>query len=112
MGKDTIGEFEEVVMLTVAVLYKEAYGVAIKDEMENRLNRTVNLGAIRIALKRLESKGFLKSEFGEVTAVRGGKRKRYFQVTPHGKKVLQQVMEIRKGLWDSIPSVAFDLKFA
>lgn len=110
MGKDTIGEFEEVVMLTVAVLYKDAYGISIKEEMEKRLGKPVNLGAMRIALKRLEGKGFLKSEFGEVTAVRGGKRKRYFRVTPNGKKVLQQVMEVRKNLWDSIPSVAFELK--
>jgi PadR family transcriptional regulator, regulatory protein PadR len=112
MGKDTIGEFEEVVMLTVAVLYKEAYGISIKEEMEKRLGKSVNLGAMRIALKRLEGKGFLKSEFGEVTAVRGGKRKRYYQVTPHGKKVLQQVMDVRKNLWDSIPSIAFDMKIA
>ncbi|MEO9869896.1 PadR family transcriptional regulator [Ekhidna sp.] len=111
MGKETIGEFEEVVMLTVAVLYKEAYGITIKEEMEKHLKRGVNLGAMRIALKRLESKGFLKSEFGEVTAVRGGKRKRYYEVTPQGKKVLEQVMETRKQLWKSIPSVAFDFKF-
>ncbi len=112
MGKDTIGEFEEVVMLTVAVLFKDAYGISIKEEMEKRLKRKVNLGAMRIALKRLENKGFLKSEFGEVTAVRGGKRKRYYEVTPMGKKVLEQVMETRKQLWDSIPSIAFDFKFA
>ena len=110
MGKNTIGEFEELVMLTVAVLYKEAYGISIKEEMEKRLHKSVNLGAMRIALKRLEGKGFLQSEFGEVTAVRGGKRKRYYQVTPQGKKVLEQVMEVRKSLWDSIPSIAFDLK--
>ncbi len=111
MGKDTIGEFEEVVMLTVAVLYKEAYGITIKEELEKRLGRSVNLGAMRIALKRLEGKGFLKSEFGEVTSVRGGKRKRYYEVTPVGKRVLEQVMETRKKLWESIPSIAFDFKF-
>ncbi|MEO1255405.1 MAG: helix-turn-helix transcriptional regulator [Bacteroidota bacterium] len=111
MGKDTIGEFEEVVMLTVAILYKDAYGISIKEEMEKRLKRKVNLGAMRIALKRLEAKGFLQSEFGEVTAVRGGKRKRYYQVTPNGKKILDQVMETRKQLWEAIPSIAFDFKF-
>ena len=111
MGKDTLGEFEEVVMLTVAVLYKDAYGVAIKEEMEKRLKREVNLGAMRITLKRLEQKGFLTSEFGEVTSVRGGKRKRYFEVTPSGKKVLEQIMETRKQFWQSIPTIAFDFKF-
>lgn len=112
MGKDTIGEFEEVVMLTVAVLYKDAYGISIKDEMEKRLKRTVNLGAMRIALKRLENKGFLTSEFGEVTAVRGGKRKRYYEVTPQGKKILEQIMQTRNELWKAIPSIAFDFKFS
>lgn len=112
MGKHSIGEFEEVVMLTVAILFKDAYGISIKEEIENRLERKVSVGAMRTALNRLEKKGYLDSEFGEATAVRGGKRKRYFKVTPLGKRVLEQVMETRKQLWDSIPSVAFDFKFA
>ncbi len=112
MGKYSIGEFEEVVMLTVAILYEDAYGISIKEEIEKRLERKVSVGAMRTALNRLEEKGFLESEFGEATAVRGGKRKRYFKVTPLGKKVLEQVMETRKKLWESIPSVAFDFKFA
>lgn len=110
MGKQTIGEFEEILMLTVAVLYNNAYGIAIKDEIETKLNRKVSVGAMRTALKRLEKKGLLKSEFGEATAIRGGKRKRYFRVTPLGQRVLKEVMETRKHLWDSIPSVAFDVK--
>lgn len=109
MSKVSIGEFEEIVMLTVAVLYKDAYGVAIKKDLEKRSKRKVSLGAMRTALKRLEKKGLLVSEFGEVTAVRGGKRKRYFKVTPYGKKVLEQVMETRKRLWDAIPELAFDM---
>ncbi len=111
MNKYSIGEFEEVVMLTVAVLFENAYGISIKEEIENRLERKVSGGAMRTALNRLEKKGYLESEFGEATAVRGGKRKRFFKVTPLGKKVLDQVMDTRKQLWDSIPSVAFDFKF-
>ncbi|MEQ9405312.1 MAG: helix-turn-helix transcriptional regulator [Cyclobacteriaceae bacterium] len=109
MSKHSVGEFEEIVMLTVAVLYKDAYGVAIKKDIEKRSKRSVSLGAMRTALKRLEKKGFLESEFGEVTAVRGGKRKRYYKVTPYGKKALEQVMETRKRLWDAIPELAFDI---
>lgn len=110
MGKYSIGEFEEVVMLTVAVLYQHAYGIAIKEEIEHRLKRKVSVGAMRTALGRLEKKGLLESEFGEATAVRGGKRKRYFKVTPYGKKVLDEVMESRKRLWEAIPPIAFDFK--
>ena len=109
MGKDfSMGEFEEVVMLTVAILYEEAYGVRIKEEIEKRTDRKVSVGAMRTALKRLEKKGYLKSEFGEATAIRGGKRKRYFRVTPYGKQAMEYVMETRRSLWEAIPSVSLD----
>jgi DNA-binding PadR family transcriptional regulator len=112
MSKYTLGEFEEVVMLTVAILYEKAYGISIKEEIENRLSRSVSVGAMRTTLKRLEKKGLLTSEFGEVTAVRGGKRKRYFKLTQYGKKVLTQVMEERQQLWEAIPKVALEFTFA
>jgi len=110
MEKYSLGEFEEVVMLTVAVLHTNAYGVAIQEDIEQRLNRKVSVGAMRTALKRLEDKGYLESEFGEATAVRGGKRKRYFKVTLYGKRALEQVMNTRRQLWEAIPPMAFDLK--
>jgi PadR family transcriptional regulator, regulatory protein PadR len=105
-----MGEFEEIVLLTVAVLHGNAYGVSIKEEIEQRLKRNVSVGAMRTALKRLEDKGFVKSEFGEATAVRGGKRKRYHKITPHGKKALEHVMNARKELWSAIPKAAFQFK--
>lgn len=108
MGKSSLGEFEEVLLLTVAVLYENAYGISIKEDIEKRLARKVSVGAMRTALSRLEKKGFLRSEFGDATPERGGKRKRFYKVTPHGKKALEQVMETRKKLWEAIPSVAFD----
>ena len=110
MGKYTIGEFEEVVMLTVAVLYDDAYGISIKQDIENRLNRKVSVGAMRTALNRLEKKGYLKSYLGDATAIRGGKRKRFFLVTPLGKKVIEQVMETRQQLWNAIPPLALDFE--
>ena len=110
MKRASIGAFEELVMLTTAVLYDKAYGVAIKNEIEQRMNRSVSVGALRAALERLEKKGFLESSLGEATAVRGGKRKRFFRVTPYGKKVLESVMEARQQLWRDIPAVAFDFK--
>ncbi|XOV91749.1 MAG: PadR family transcriptional regulator [Bacteroidota bacterium] len=111
MSNQSLGEFEEIVLLTVAVLYEEAYGVAIKKDIETRLNRNVSVGAMRTALSRMEKKGYLKSHFGEATKERGGKRKRYFKVTQAGKAVLEQVMESRKKLWEAIPSIAFDFQF-
>src|SRR3954463_2164681 len=109
-SKYSMGEFEEVVLLTVAVLHGNAYGVAIQSDMESRLKRNVSVGAMRTALRRLENKGFLESRFGEATAVRGGKRKRYHTVTPLGKKALEYVMSSRRKLWDAIPAAAFQFK--
>ncbi|HEY9047106.1 MAG TPA: PadR family transcriptional regulator [Ohtaekwangia sp.] len=107
MSRHQLGEFEEIVMLTVGILYKEAYGVAIIDEMEQRLNRKVSIGALQTVLRRLESKGYLTSEFGEASNVRGGKRKRYFSLTTLGSRVLRETQEQRLQLFKAIPRVAF-----
>lgn len=93
-------------MLTVGILYKEAYGVAISDEMEQRLNRKVSIGALQTVLRRLEDKGYLKSQFGEATNVRGGKRKRYFSLTTLGSRVLKETQDQRQQLFKAIPRVA------
>jgi DNA-binding PadR family transcriptional regulator len=107
MSQYHLGEFEEVVLLTVAILYNEAYGVAIIDEMEKRLNRQVSIGALQTVLRRLENKGLLTSAFGEATKIRGGKRKRYFRLTQSGHEILNQTKDQRLALWKSIPKVAF-----
>lgn len=102
-----LGEFEELVMLTVGILYREAYGVAIIDEMEQRLSRKVSIGALQTVLRRLEQKGYLKSELGEATNVRGGKRKRYYSLTSLGSRVLRENQEQRMEMFKSIPRIAF-----
>ena len=106
MGKNHLGEFEEIVMLTVAILHGEAYGVAIIEEMENRLDRTVSVGSLQVVLKRLEQKGYVKSAFGEATKIRGGKRKRFFTLTNLGKNLLKTSKEQRLSLWDAAPDYA------
>ncbi len=108
MSKHHLGEFEEVVMLTVAILYDEAYGVAIIEEMEKRLDRKVSIGSLQTVLRRLEKKGYLVSEFGEATRVRGGKRKRFFKLTNHGKHILETTKDQRLALWNAIPKIAFE----
>jgi DNA-binding PadR family transcriptional regulator len=107
MSQYHLGEFEELVMLTVAILNDEAYGIAIIEEMEKRLNRNVSIGALQTVLRRLETKGLLSSELGEATKVRGGKRKRYFRVTASGKRLLEQAKDQRLSLWNAIPKPAF-----
>jgi PadR family transcriptional regulator len=110
MKKYQLGEFEEVVMLTVGVLYNEAYGVSIKKEIENRLSRKVSVGALQTALKRLEQKGYLKSREGEATQARAGRPKRYFTITAYGKKALDYTKSTRDELWRAIPRMALNPK--
>lgn len=112
MKKYQLGEFEEIVMLTVGVLYKEAYGVAIKKEIENRLSRNVSVGALQTALQRLEAKGYLTSHDGEATRERAGRPKRYFVITAYGKKALEYSRSTRESLWKAIPKVALNTRFA
>jgi DNA-binding PadR family transcriptional regulator len=104
-----LGEFEEIVLLTVAILDGEAYGVSIITEIEERLRRKVSLGAIQTVLKRLEDKDMVKSEFGEATNIRGGKRKRLYEITSIGKNILSQAKEQRNSLWDAIPKSSFQI---
>lgn len=110
MKKYQLGEFEEIVLLTVGVLYGEAYGVAIREEIQKRLNRKVSIGALQSALRRMEEKGFLTSALGEATNARGGKRKRFFKITAYGKKALDYNIQVRMELWKEIPDVAFQFR--
>jgi DNA-binding PadR family transcriptional regulator len=102
MKKTKLGEFEELVLLTVAALRSEAYGIEIKKELESRLNHKLSVGSIQSALKRMEEKGFLTSEWGEATQKRGGKRKRIYTTTSYAHRVLAEMKDIRAGLWSSI----------
>jgi PadR family transcriptional regulator PadR len=112
MKKYQLGEFEEVVILTIGVLYKEAYGVSIKKEIESRLTRNVSMGALHTALTRLEDKGYIKSHEGEVTEERAGRPKKYFQITALGKKAMEYTKNTRDALWSDIPKMALHLKFS
>lgn len=112
MKKYQLGEFEEIVILTIGVLYKEAYGVAIKNEIQARLSRKVSMGAMHSALVRLEDKGYIISFGGEETNERMGRPRRYFQITALGKKAIEYSKVTRNELWNAIPKVALDLKIA
>lgn len=104
-----LGEFEEVVLLTVGVLHGNAYGVSIKDEIERRLDRQVSVGALQITLRRLEKKGFVRSEKGGSSEARRGRPKLYFTMTSYGKKALDQSRETRNALWRALPQFVLKL---
>lgn len=108
MKGTNLGEFEELVLLTIAALVNEAYSVAICDELEKRTGRPVKLGVVHSVLNRLEEKGLTKSRLGEATSTRGGKRKRFYSVTSAGKSALIKARDVREQLWNIIPE--FSLK--
>jgi DNA-binding PadR family transcriptional regulator len=97
--KGYLGEFEELVLLTVAFLGEEAYGVTIREEIDKRTDRAVSMGALHSTITRLEEKKYLRSWLGEPTRERGGRRKRYFEVTHQGKVALHEVKDLRDDLW-------------
>ncbi|MEL6538240.1 MAG: helix-turn-helix transcriptional regulator [Bacteroidota bacterium] len=105
-----LGEFEEIVLLTVGILYGNAYGVTIRDEIEEQLGRQVTVGALQATLKRLEKKGMLESSTGDGTEIRAGRPKLYFKVTLSGKQALDQTREARNKLWGALPQVFLNLK--
>ena len=107
MKGTNLGEFEELVLLTVAALMEEAYSVAICDELSNHTKRTIQLGVVHAVLNRLEEKGLVKSQLGEATATRGGKRKRFYKLTSAGKAGLMRAKAMRDQLWDRIPTLAW-----
>ena len=107
MKDHSLGEFEELVLLMVAALHDEAYGVAILENLEEKLGKNLNISAIHVALKRMEDKGFVKSRFGGVTNDRGGRRKKFYVITALGKRVLDAQYELRNSIYKLIPKVSF-----
>ena len=110
MKKYYLGEFEEIVLLATAILHKKAYGVAIKDEIEGRLDREVSMGAMHTALLRLEDKGYIRSSNGEATEERAGRPRNYYEITALGKKAIAYSKDSRDKMWAAIPRIVLELK--
>ena len=102
-----LGEFEEVVLLAVAVLKEESYAVPIAEKIEGETGRAITISTVHTALYRLEKKGFLKSSWGGVTSNRGGRRKRLYSITKAGYNTLREASEIRSNFWVAMPEYNF-----
>lgn len=97
--KGFLGEFEELVLLTIATLGNDAYGVAIKEQIQLRANRSISIGALHSTISRLEDKGYLTSHLGGATTERGGRKKRFFELTEDAKLALGAMKSLRDDLW-------------
>jgi len=103
-----LGEFEELVLLTVGILFDDAYGLAIADELEKQTERSVMISSVHKALVRLEEKGYLKSHLGGATETRGGRDKRLYTLTQAGIKVLNQSRELRNSMYKQVPKIVWE----
>lgn len=96
-----LGEFEYLLITAAAGLGEEAYGAAIRAQIEETTGRSCSIGALYTTIERMESKGLLQTWMGEATSQRGGRSKRMVRVTPTGmqaaKEFYDAVMRISRG---------------
>jgi PadR family transcriptional regulator PadR len=103
-----LGEFEELVLLAVGILFDDAYGLSVVDELERQTGRPIMISSVHKALVRLEDKGFLKSKMGGATQTRGGRDKRLYTLTHAGVGALRQSRELRNDMWRQVPRIVLD----
>lgn len=106
MADERLGGFEELVLLAVAGLGGDGYGVTIRDHLEDGTGNRVSVGAVYATLDRLERKGYVKSRMGDQLAERGGKRRRLYRVTARGSSVMTQARTLRDYFWQAIEAPA------
>lgn len=107
MSNLSLGNLEETILLLVLVLRDDAYGVSVAEEYQRRYNKSISIPAIHTVLGRLEKKALVTSRMGGATAERGGRKKRLFEVTRYGYKVLCDLRDARAQLWDMAPNLTF-----
>ncbi len=107
MGKgEYLGEFEQMVLWALVRLGQNAYGMLVRQEIEERTGREVSIGAVYATLERLEAKKLVSSSVGEATAVRGGRAKRHFRVTGAGASALKESQAALMNMWQDVAQEA------
>jgi len=108
MKETRLGDFEEVILLLVGILGKEAYAFKVAEEFESQTGRAASIGSIHSTMDRLSKKGFLTSEMGEPSTNRGGRRKRIYTITADGQLALKASKELKMSLWGQYPALSFN----
>jgi len=90
---DYLGEFEHIILLALLRLGDRAYGVTVRQEIQSRISREVSIGAVYATLERLQTKSYVTSSWGEPTAERGGRAKRFFRITATGVIAVNQTQQ-------------------
>lgn len=100
--KPYLGEFENMLLLTLLQLGGKSHGSLVRQQLKDLVSRDVSIGALYATLERMENKGFIRSSLGEKTAERGGRAKRYFEVTAKGKETAKQTKKQLETLWQGV----------
>ena len=108
MTKKFISRSEEYILLAVMRLRKEAYGVAIRNQLTKDTGATWAFGAVHVMLTRLEKKGLLESYLAEPTPQRGGRSKRIYHPTKKGLEALADIRRIHEAAWKGLPQGILD----
>lgn len=95
----SLGDLQQLTMLAVARLGRRAYGGAIRDEMHRVAGRTVSISTVYVTLVRLENQGLVKSRREDGSDVRGGKPRRYFELTAAAWEALQSSRQALAKMW-------------
>lgn len=105
MGVKHIGELEHMILLAIVRLGQDAYGMSILREIDERANRQVSRGALYLVLERMVQKGYLHTRMGEPTSERGGRAKRFFELTDAGREALRVSGRSLLALWNGLESM-------
>jgi len=97
-----LGEFEQVILLSIMRLGDNAYGKTIRELLAELLARDVTVGALYATLERLENKGMVNADMGEPSNERGGRAKKYFKVTAKGEGALKRSKQALTVLWQDL----------
>jgi PadR family transcriptional regulator PadR len=102
MKEKFLGEFEQMLLLSIFKLGADAYGTKVRQLLADSIKRDISVGALYTTLERLEKKGLVSSKMGEATAERGGRAKKYFQVTASGQSALRKSKDALTTLWQGL----------
>jgi PadR family transcriptional regulator PadR len=99
---DTLGAFEQAVMLAIVRLGDGAYGRAILKEVQDRMQRDVAAGAVHATLDRLEKKALVSSRLEPGTPIRAGRARRFYRLRAAGVHALNAARQAVETLWDGL----------
>jgi DNA-binding PadR family transcriptional regulator len=105
MGRESLGEFEQLVLLAILRLGSDAYGVTIVNEIQARTGRSVARAAVYIALRRMQGKGLVSSRMADPTPERGGRAKRYFNVEAAGMELVKESRRALVSMWEDLDPI-------